>query len=178
MVVISLVTCFLLFLMAWSQSRSRLESATAAIVDGRPGYYITDQTYHPDEALTACAEGYHFASLWEIIGPSNLTYNTSLGQTTLDSGGGPPTIMGLGWVRTGYNFADVTNTAGHANCALWSTRDPGAFGSVAVLPQLWTAGTQDLFVWDVDVRTCNFKLGVWCKQDRPRYTYLPVILGP
>ncbi len=136
-----------------------------AMAGGQRQYYITDLSHYPDEAPTACAAGYHFASLWEILDPSGLQYDTALGQTTLDSGGGPPTIQGLGWVRTGYNFSDVSTTPGHANCDNWTSQSNVDNGSVAVLPQDWTAGAQDLHVWDVAVRTCNFKLGVWCVED-------------
>jgi hypothetical protein len=177
MLLVSLVGLCLLSPLAWRWAEAQQpESLQAAAV--MPSYYITDLSYYPDEAPTACAAGYHFASLWEISNPSNLRYNTALGQTTLDSGSGPPTIQGLGWVRTGYNAGNVSSVAGRANCNLWTSRSNLDNGSVAVLPQLWTAGAQDLFVWDVDVRTCNFKLGVWCKQDSPSAVYLPLILKP
>ena len=174
---VSLVGLCLLSPLAWRWAEAQpSESLQAAAV--MPSYYITDLSHYPDEAPTACADGYHFASLWEISNPANLRYDTSLGQTTLDSGSGPPTIQGLGWVRTGYNAGNVSSVAGRANCNLWTSRSNLDNGSVAVLPQLWTAGAQDLFVWDVDVRTCNFKLGVWCKQDASLAVYLPLILNP
>lgn len=140
-------------------------AANPSLVTGQRRFYITDLSVQPNQALTACASGFHFASLWEIADPSGLQYDTTLGQTTLDSGGGPPTIMGLGWVRTGYNFADSSTTVGHANCDLWTSNSVNQNGTVAVLPQIWTSGAQDLNVWDVDVRTCNFNLGVWCVED-------------
>ena len=60
---------------------------------GLRGYYLTKSSYGPSRILTApaCASGYHFASLWEIMDPSNLKYNTDLGYTMDDSGQGPPT---------------------------------------------------------------------------------------
>ncbi len=174
---VALVSLALLSAFIWQRVGGQQARETQA-APFMPSYYITDQSYYPDEALTACAEGYHFASLWEISDPSSLRYNSAIGQTTLDSGSGPPTIQGLGWVRTGYNFADVSTTVGHANCNLWASRSSGDNGSVAVLPQIWTAGAQDLFVWDVDVRSCNFRLGVWCKQDAPTAVYLPLVLKP
>jgi hypothetical protein len=140
-------------------------AANPELVTGQRRFYITDLAHQPNQALTACDAGYHFASLWEIIDPSSLQYDTILGQTTLDSGDGPPTTLGLGWVRTGYNFADVTTAVGHANCNLWASNSNNDYGTVAVLPQIWTSGAQDLNVWDVDVRTCNFTLGVWCVED-------------
>jgi hypothetical protein len=85
-------------------------------------FYLTTGTSNGAQALTACAEGYHFASVWEIADPSSLKYNTSLGRLSADSGAGPPTgIPGLGvtftvrgWVRTGY-VPSTGATAGHGN---------------------------------------------------------------
>jgi hypothetical protein len=63
-------------------------------------YYLTQTTHTGGQSLSACAEGYHMASLWEILDPSNLSYDTSLGFTLADSGSGPP-ASSLGWIRTG-----------------------------------------------------------------------------
>lgn len=145
MLLVGLVGLCLLSPLAWRWAEAQQPKSlqTTALM---PSYYITDLSFYPDEAPTACAAGYHFASLWEISNPSNLRYNTTLGQTTLDSGSGPPTIQGLGWVRTGYNAGNVSNVADQANCNLWISRSNLANGSVAALPQLWTARAQDLFV--------------------------------
>ncbi len=163
-------------LVAWTAHRASASARTVNTTLARRHYFITDLSYYPDEALTACAAGYHFASLWEIADPSSLTYNTALGQTTLDSGGGPPTIQGLGWVRTGYNFSDVSTTPGHANCDNWTSRSNVDNGSVAVLPHDWAAGVQDMHVWDVGTRACDFKLGVWCAQDALQFQYMPALM--
>lgn len=142
---VSLVGLWLLSSVAWRWAEAQQPESlqTAALM---PSYYITDLSYYHDEAPKACAAGYYFASLWEISNPSNLRHNATLGQTTLDSGSGPPTIQGLGWVRTGYNAGNVSNVADQANCNLWISRSNLANGSVAALPQLWTARAQDLFV--------------------------------
>ena len=58
--------------------------------DPRKSFYLTRVTHNASQALSACAEGYHMASLWEIHDPSNLRYDTELGFTTDDSGFGPP----------------------------------------------------------------------------------------
>jgi hypothetical protein len=63
-------------------------------------FYLTQDGYDGSQALSACAQGYHMASLWEILDPSNLSYDTSLGATVADSGSGPPN--GSGWIRTGF----------------------------------------------------------------------------
>jgi hypothetical protein len=43
--------------------------------------------------------GYHTASIWEVLDPSNLRYDTTQGFMEADSGSGPPTASG--WIRTG-----------------------------------------------------------------------------
>src|SRR5215207_4149301 len=70
--------------------------------DQRKSFYLTQTLHNGSQALTACAEGYHMASLWEIFDTSNLRYDTQLGHTSPDSGFGPPTAVGSrGWIRTG-----------------------------------------------------------------------------
>jgi len=57
-------------------------------------YYLT-QTFHDgNEVLTACAVGYHMASLWEIQDPTSLRYDNILGFNRADSGSGPPSPTG------------------------------------------------------------------------------------
>ena len=93
-------------------------SSSQAINAGTTGlrqFYISTDTKVVDgaNATSACADGYHMASLWEIYDTSNLEYNTTLGITQQDSGQGPP--GNYGWVRTGWG-ADTSTTAGQANC--------------------------------------------------------------
>jgi hypothetical protein len=69
-------------------------------------YYLTTAPVVANQALSACAAGFHMASLWEIQDPSNLDYNIVLGYAlNADQGHGPPTFDGIGvisgWVRTG-----------------------------------------------------------------------------
>ena len=56
------------------------------------GYYLTKGTITGSKVLTACASGYHFASIWEILNTSDLHYNTTLGRTNANSGNGPPAV--------------------------------------------------------------------------------------
>ena len=76
-------------------------------------YYLTVIGYYPTQILTACADGYHFASLWEILNISKLQYNNSLGFNSTDSGSGPNTTSG--WVRTGGGENYSSMTPGNAN---------------------------------------------------------------
>jgi hypothetical protein len=111
-----------------------------------------------------CAMGYHFASLWEILDPSNLRYNINQGAMREDSGMGPPTVS-IGWVRTGYN-GDASSTPGQANCNGWD-QDTGT-GTVIGLPSDWTdASQQDIPPWDASLGTCSTSTQVWCVADNP-----------
>ena len=132
-----------------------------AASSGLRQYYVTTAYHLGGDAKNACAAGYHMASLWEILDPSNLEYNTTLGDANDDSGQGPPTYSG--WVRTGYNSSSA-NIAGQGNCNTWTSSSPSDYGTLAYLPNDWTAG-QDIHVWKVSVYSCDTPLPVWCMED-------------
>lgn len=137
------------------------------------GYYLTTGVeYTGTTARSACADGFHVASLWEILDPSNLQYETSLGAVRADSGSGPPTAV-AGWVRTG-NISAHAWTAGLANCDAW-TGGSGA-GTIARLPGDWDAGAEDVHVWEVGTRACSSNARVWCVEDITYTAYLPLAL--
>ncbi len=71
---------------------SGLEAQIASLANKGPRkFYLTKTLHTGAQALSACATGYHMASLWEIHDPTNLRYNTELGFTSgSDSGFGPP----------------------------------------------------------------------------------------
>lgn len=143
--------------------------ASLAQSTGMRQFYLTTSSFYADETLTACADGYHFASLWEIADPANLKYNTTLGQRRSDSDQGPPSSSGLGdgvgvgYVRTGYAAAS-NYAAGQANCQVWSIYGLGAYGTVAWLPSDWTASNDDVGVWAVAPDNCVGRR-VWCIED-------------
>lgn len=134
-------------------------------------YYLTNGLYTGAQALSACAPGYHMASLWEILDTSNLHYNTSLGYTTDDSGYGPP--YGGGWIRTG--AASDTGSPGEGNCLAWTSDSAAYSGTTMSLPSNWIAGEEDLLGWNVGSAICSApSYRVWCAGF---YTvYLPLIL--
>ena len=141
---------------------TRLASGTLST--GMRGFYLTKTKYDGSQAASAsvCAEGYHFASLWEILGVSNLEYEQSLGETQDDSAEGPPASI-FGWVRTGFSD-DISTTAGKANCSTWSTTS--GYGTTAALAQDWTdPSSQDIHVWDVDYFECSMTWHAWCVED-------------
>jgi hypothetical protein len=128
-------------------------------------YYLTSSyAYNGSQAEDACAAGYHMASLWEILDPSNLRYDTGLGDDRADSGMGPPTVS-FGWVRTGHDN-DVGTNPGQANCDTWSSVSGMHNGTTVRLATDWSDPTQrDMFVWDAGIRACSDTAPVWCVAD-------------
>lgn len=144
---------------------------------GMRQYYVTDSPpYHlGGDAKDACAPGYHMASLWEILDPSNLRYNSALGATRDDSGSGPPSFR-AGWVRTGYGNS-AADFAGQANCNGWSSSSGSDNGTFVYLPNDWTA-SHTIHVWEAGVVACSAPLlSVWCVADSVESeVYLPLVL--
>jgi hypothetical protein len=136
---------------------------------GMRGYYRT-KTYHngaeadgtDGNGAGVCAEGYHFASLWEIMDPSHLKYNTTLGTKNADSGQGPPALT-LGWVRTGFGRSG-SSTPGVGNCDGWDSSSDTDRGTRAYLVSDWE-GEKDIHVWGAQTLDCNIFTGVWCVED-------------
>ncbi len=135
------------------------------------GYYLTNGLYEGSQTggingngAGVCACGYHFASLWEILDPSNLKYNTNLGYDQDDSGNGPPSFIS-GWVRTGYS-SNKSSNPGQANCSNWESTDSFSFGTIISLSSDWTnSDERDISVWDAALQGCNATAQVWCVED-------------
>jgi hypothetical protein len=130
--------------------------------DPRRSFYLTQTTHTGSQALTACAEGYHMASLWEILDPSNLHYNSELGYTTTDSGSGPP--VENGYARTG-RFALNQGGNGAVNCDAWTSNS----GQGSLFRLAFIESTLDevspISPWIVLQATCSTPIRVWCMQD-------------
>jgi len=140
-------------------------------------FYLTSipPYYTGAEALTACAPGYHMASLWEMVDVTGLRYNQSLGDTNADMGQGPISSAS-GWVRTGTD-ADQSGTAGISNCNGWTSESAHHTGSYAFLPGVWDGGGADIGVWNVATGSCSANLRVWCMADVPGYPiYMPIVM--
>jgi hypothetical protein len=138
-------------------------SYTPAYDEARKFYLTDSDTIKGANALSACAAGYHMASLWEILDTSQLEYDSDQGYLRADCGSGPPSSV-RGWVRTGY-YSSASNTAGQANCNVWITSTIGNYGSTAQLPWDWTSGAQDIHVWEVGTLSCSNATHVWCVED-------------
>lgn len=151
--------------LVWGQGEAAASSSEAPLAasTGTRQYYLSAPVLNATQALTACTNGYHMASLWEILDTSNLRYNTGLGVWQGDSGSGPPTVW-QAWVRTGYGSYNL-NTAGMANCNAWTSSSGSHYGTTAGLPANWTAGSQDIHVWAVGTWTCGSPGHVWCVED-------------
>lgn len=130
--------------------------------DGSRRYYLTPNEVPGDQALTACPAGFHMASMWEILDTSNLTYDTDLGRTRIDSGSGPPSES-RGWIRTGL-YADALDEPGIGNCNGWT--GSSGFGTVVSLDFQWSRVPAELVSpWDPEIRNCASTSPVWCIQN-------------
>lgn len=163
---LALLVVALLGYLAWGRDEVAASGPQAPLAQssGMRQYYQTLDRYYGDEALTACASGYHMASLWEILDPSNLRYNSELGYQRGDSGQGPPTAWG-GWVRTGYSSYYTSSTAGWANCDAWTSDDSDYWGTYVSLYRDWDSTARDIHVWNAGTYRCNTHYPVWCVED-------------
>jgi hypothetical protein len=127
-------------------------------------FYLTQSPFNGAQAPSACAAGYHMASLWEILDLSNLQYDTSIGFMRADSGFGPPTLA-EGWVRTGAPLQNE-DTPGIGSCLAYTTTNSNLFGTSVNLPQEFNS-TQLTVIspWDSSTPTCDQQVRVWCVQD-------------
>ena len=135
-------------------------------VDTRRAFYLTKGRFNGGKALTACATGYHMASIWEIKETALLRYDNTLGRNDGDSvHGGPPSSTasdstGIGWIRAGSNLR---------NCKQWTSSSASEFGTQGTLyinsnnnsEPTWAVGDGGI----CDVVSSNTHLGVWCVQD-------------
>lgn len=136
-------------------------------------FYLTpQQAYKGNQAATACADGYHMASMWEILDPSNLQYDTTLGVTLADSGSGPPTristgagIFNRGWIRTG-GRAEPTGGAGTGNCLGWTSDAPNHNGTTVELPPDWNVTSDAIAPWFASPPQCSTPQQVWCVENQ------------
>ena len=154
-------------------SRGQGNNPIIAQLQPRKFYLTPTNTYNGSQALTACAEGYHMASLWEIFDPSNLKYDTALGSDGNDSGSGPPTmsivaghIFNAGWIRTG--GGDVSGgDPGRANCFGWTHDSALSDGTVVGLTELWssTSTVTPVGPWRAFPQSCQEPQQVWCMQE-------------
>ncbi len=130
------------------------------------GYYQTGALANGSGALTACATGYHMATLAEIFNTASLRYakETPGAAQSADSGNGPPYGF-AGWVRTGTATSNA-NVVGQGNCSLWTSSLAANFGTTLVLDTSWLgAAPSNISPWNAVTATCSSNRRVWCVQD-------------
>jgi hypothetical protein len=163
---IVLLLALVLLFGRWQSPARAAEKKSAAPARA---WYLTKETHAGGDALSACAVGYHMASLWEIHEPSNLRYDTEVGFTSDDSGSGPPTGKpALGWIRTGRPAVSSGNVV--ANCNAWTSNANTDFGSAVSLSADWGGAIGvpgPIAPWDSTVFNCDATdlVHVWCVQD-------------
>jgi hypothetical protein len=180
-----LAACFLAYL-AWGEmgvtaagaapSRDRAPMGPLSATSAMRQYYLTKGSFKGAEAPGACEPGFHMASLWEILDPSHLRYNTALGQRQADSGQGPVTDFG-GWVRTG--GASVSSTQpGYASCYGYTSSHGADYGTTIWLDTTWTGDAAAIGVWEAAGWSCNSGAPVWCVEDGGQGggLYIPVVI--
>jgi len=143
---------------------STAQTATTTSTAPVRHFYLTKaRTFDGSHALTACATGYHPASIWEIHEPSALSYNKTLGLTFPDSGAGPPTES-QGWVRTGLP-GEVANQAGVANCNVWTSNSSSDYGTRVQLGVTALVPPEVVSPWDEFTQPCSLAGPVWCVKN-------------
>lgn len=122
-------------------------------------YLLTQGTFDGSQPLSACQDGFHMASMWELAETSNLQYDYILGFNLDDGGTGPPTTGG--WIRTG----SVDDSG--SNCSGWSVNFSNQDGSAVFLqaPNLWDSPGVLISPWTVIGQQCNVGASVWCIED-------------
>ncbi len=143
--------------------------------DGRRLFYLTPGEVSGNQALTACATGFHMAALFELLDPSGLRYDTQRGYTTVDSGQGPPTgsssisfLAPAGWARTGTRVSAATEgPTGRTNCNAWTSGLEIEYGTSVSLWDTWPSDaipTRNGWPWQMGILNCS-AAQVWCIQD-------------
>lgn len=139
-------------------------------------FYITTANLLGDAALDTCAEGYHFASLWEILDVNDLKYaeDHPAAKVRADQGDGPAAGW-WGWVRTGVD-AYTGNSAGQANCNLWASSEVGDYGTIVRLDPVWTDAAVAISPWETQTWSCAGTAPVWCVSDPVFGLWLPTVI--
>jgi hypothetical protein len=150
-------------LLALSHSGAATNTSTAPARH----YYLTKTLVSGNQALNACASGYHFASYAEVIDPAVLSYNKTLGVSAADDGSGPPSYSagGVGWIRTGFSSNSQPSTNTPTNCSLWTSDNSSDFGEVAIYDPSAGNGSAAPVVVFGNNAACNLSLSVWCVEN-------------
>jgi hypothetical protein len=140
-------------------------------------FYLSKTEHDGAHALSGCATGFHMAALWEIVDPSNLVYDTTLGFSWADIGlesdaGSSVPADAHGWVRTGGRRRPL------GNCMAWTSSSTDHDGSLVLLPDgthrsppfdadNWANPATVVSPWRAATANCVNPNKVWCVQDQP-----------
>jgi hypothetical protein len=145
-------------------------AAIAAEVEPKH-YYQTEASTDGAGAFGACETGFHMASLFEILDPSNLQYAFDMpeARTQGDSGNGPP--RSTGWVRTGGHPGNTPGVPGVANCEAYTSNSENHDGTIIRLVDDWSdpLGAGGYLIpgsaWIAYAWDCGTNWRVWCVED-------------
>jgi hypothetical protein len=134
-------------------------------------FYLTVDRFDGAQAPAACAPGFHMASMWEILDPTGLRYDTTLGFTQADSGSGPPAdddfAADYGWIRTGARASGGPSPLVAENCHAYTSNSGEALGTGVRLQVPWGVSDVSSVVapWERFRFGCQNPERVWCVQD-------------
>ncbi len=151
-----------------SYANGQPDSCGGGICTPSRRFYLTAGTHDGANALSACDDGFHMASLPELFDQSNFVYDSARSSTYPplgDTGSGPPRgAPASGWIRTGDDAHNLTGTAGFDNCLAWSTTSgEGMFG---ILDESPNSNLEYTSQWRVGNGQCASPRSVWCIEDR------------
>ncbi|MFP3939106.1 MAG: hypothetical protein ACOC7L_03525 [Acidobacteriota bacterium] len=158
---------------------------TAATGDTRRSWYLTESQSDGAAAPFACAPGYHMASLWEVLDPTELRYASEEpdAREHADMGSGPPQSI-PGWIRTGHQSRSTqeddnsTGDGGYVNCSAYNSNAANEDGTFVMLNRCWqeeedcnigsgseVLGKEVAPWWLASESTCDSLIRVWCVED-------------
>ncbi len=128
-------------------------------------FLVTNVNANGDEPLAACPAGFHMASLYELHDVTTLIYASDHVSATVRGDQGAGSAAGWwGWVRTG-GQSSGSNTAGVANCMVWTSGAEGTYGTLVQLDLAWTGAGSAISPWRSQTWACNGPAPVWCIED-------------
>lgn len=134
-------------------------------------YYLTAGLYDGAAASTACASGFHLASVWELYDLGALRYDGPAGEVHVVEAAGPGPYMegsdAYGWMRNGVTQADTLQDPG-ANCAHWTSSEPGHWGQTGAPTRSGISTTYPQTVygaWFMQPFRCATMIRAWCVED-------------
>ena len=160
---------------------------SAPVRDPRRWAYITQTTFSGAEAggPSPCEDGYHFASLYEMLDPSSFTYDPYYGgaEAYRDQDINQPPTNSWAWIRTGFPWSSGPSSsgsigdAGLRNCDGYTLAGFDDWGTIVALNPCWEEdadcsmgtfwGNAVAPWWLTDVSRCSSEYPIWCIEEFP-----------